>query len=172
MKPARPHNQPSTRMLFPCRLPRRTVSLCVHANAAYMFRVTVPCRNVGRRCRLTLQRREATVEDQLEIAKLPLGEDDGGEALGLVGELLAAGSIAGDKVLEETACTDPTISRRRAWWKQAGRRLPWGGLAIVCGTGVFSWREEKKNGLRQGREEGRLLLFCCEKERRVATRET
>ena len=51
---------------------------------------------------LTLQRRETTVHDQLEIAQLALGEDDGGEGLGLNGELVVAGSIAGNQVLEDT----------------------------------------------------------------------
>lgn len=50
----------------------------------------------------TLQRTEATVHDQFEIAKLTLGEDDSGEGLGLGGELVMAGSIAGDEVLQDT----------------------------------------------------------------------
>jgi hypothetical protein len=56
--------------------------------------------SIGRE--LTLQRRETTVHDQLEIAQLALGEDDGREGLGLDGELVVAGSIAGNQVLEDT----------------------------------------------------------------------
>lgn len=51
---------------------------------------------------LTLQRRETSVHDQLEIAQLALGERHSGESLGLSGELNLAGSIAGEKVLEDT----------------------------------------------------------------------
>jgi hypothetical protein len=51
---------------------------------------------------LTLQRRETTVHDQLEIAQLALGEDDGGESLSLGGEFVVTGSIAGEQVLEDT----------------------------------------------------------------------
>jgi hypothetical protein len=51
----------------------------------------------------TLQRREATVDDQLEIAKLALVQDNGRELLGLCEEFIAAGSIAGNEILEDTA---------------------------------------------------------------------
>jgi hypothetical protein len=50
----------------------------------------------------TLKRREATVDDEFEIAKLALVEDNGGELLRLGGELIAARSIAGDKILKDT----------------------------------------------------------------------
>ena len=51
----------------------------------------------------TLQRGEATVDDELEIAKLALVEHDGGELLRLSGELIAARSIAGNEILKDTA---------------------------------------------------------------------
>jgi hypothetical protein len=50
----------------------------------------------------TLKRRETTVHDQLQITQLALLEHDSGEGLGLSGELSLAGSIAGEKVLEDT----------------------------------------------------------------------
>lgn len=50
----------------------------------------------------TLKRREATVEDQLKIAKLALGQDDGGQALSLGRELGVARRIASEQVLEDT----------------------------------------------------------------------
>lgn len=50
----------------------------------------------------TLQRGEATVDDELEIAELALVQDDSGEGLGLSGELVAAGSIAGNEILQDT----------------------------------------------------------------------
>jgi hypothetical protein len=50
----------------------------------------------------TLQRREATVDDELEIAKLALVQDDRGEVLGLSGEFVATRSIAGNKILQDT----------------------------------------------------------------------
>lgn len=50
----------------------------------------------------TLERREATVKDQLEIAKVTLSQDDGGQLLGLGEKLGLAGQIAGEKVLEDT----------------------------------------------------------------------
>lgn len=51
---------------------------------------------------LTLQRRETSVHDQFEITQLALSEGHSGERLGLSGELGLAGSIAGEKVLEDT----------------------------------------------------------------------
>lgn len=51
----------------------------------------------------TLQRTEATVHNQFEIAELALGEDGGRERLGLSGQLVVDGSIAGEEVLEDTA---------------------------------------------------------------------
>lgn len=51
---------------------------------------------------LTLQRRETTVHDQLEITQLALREHNSGESLGLSDELVLARSIAGNQVLEDT----------------------------------------------------------------------
>jgi len=50
----------------------------------------------------TLERGEATVDDELEIAKLALVQHDGGELLGLGGELSVARSIAGNQILKDT----------------------------------------------------------------------
>jgi hypothetical protein len=50
----------------------------------------------------TLQRGEATVDDELEIAELALVQDDSGECLGLGGEFLTTRSIAGNKILQDT----------------------------------------------------------------------
>lgn len=55
-------------------------------------------------CERTLERREASVQDQLQIAQLPLSEDDGRQALSLCEKLLAAGGIARNQVLEDAAC--------------------------------------------------------------------
>lgn len=52
----------------------------------------------------TLKWGEATIEDQLQIAELALVQDDSGKLLGLRDELLPARSIAGEQVLELTAC--------------------------------------------------------------------
>lgn len=58
----------------------------------------------GTRCRqFTFERRETTVQDQFEIAKLSLAQDDGGKSLGLGGELIVSGSIPGKEILEDTA---------------------------------------------------------------------
>jgi hypothetical protein len=51
---------------------------------------------------LTFNGREATVEDQLKIAKVTLSEDEGGKLLGLGLELGLARQIAGEEVLEDT----------------------------------------------------------------------
>ena len=51
----------------------------------------------------TLKRRETTVENQLKIAKLTLGEEKGGKSLGLSRELSMAREIASDQVLEDAA---------------------------------------------------------------------
>ena len=51
----------------------------------------------------TLERRETTVDDEFEIAKLALVEHDGGELLGLGEELIATRSVAGNEILEDTA---------------------------------------------------------------------
>lgn len=50
---------------------------------------------------LTFKRREATVEDQLEITKLALGQDKSSERLGLSRELIVTRGIAGEQVLED-----------------------------------------------------------------------
>lgn len=60
----------------------------------------------GRWKPLTLERREATVQDELQIAELALIEHDSGESLCLIVELLAARGIARDQVLEDTACRE------------------------------------------------------------------
>lgn len=57
---------------------------------------------------LTFKRREATVEDQLEITKLALGQDKSSERLGLSRELIVTRGIAGEQVLE-----DATVGRIR-----------------------------------------------------------
>lgn len=51
----------------------------------------------------TFKRREATVENQLKIAKLTLGEEQGRESLGLSLKLSMARGIASDQVLEDAA---------------------------------------------------------------------
>lgn len=56
----------------------------------------------GEGIQCTLERTEATVHDQLEIAKVTLGQDDSREGLGLCDELVMARSIASDEVLEDT----------------------------------------------------------------------
>jgi hypothetical protein len=50
----------------------------------------------------TLKRTETTVHNQFKIAQLALSEDDGGKSGGLGLELVVAGSIASDEVLEDT----------------------------------------------------------------------
>jgi hypothetical protein len=50
------------------------------------------------------ERGETTAEDQFDITELTVVEEDGGEGLGLGGELCASGSIASDEILEDTAC--------------------------------------------------------------------
>lgn len=56
----------------------------------------------------TFKRREAAVQDQLEVAELALSQDDSSQGLGLGGELVVARSIAGEQVLE-----DATVGRVR-----------------------------------------------------------
>lgn len=51
---------------------------------------------------LTLKRGETTVHDEFQITQLTLSEDNSGESLSLGAELLLAGSIAGEQVLEDT----------------------------------------------------------------------
>lgn len=51
----------------------------------------------------TFEGREATVEDQFEIAKLSLGKGDGGKSLGLSRELIVSGSVSCEKILEDAA---------------------------------------------------------------------
>lgn len=51
---------------------------------------------------LTLKRGEASIEDQLEITKLTLIEDNGRKLLGLFNELLATRGITSNEILEDT----------------------------------------------------------------------
>lgn len=73
----------------------------------------------------TLKRRETTVHDQLEIAQLALSKDDSREGLGLGGELLLAGSIAGEQVLEDTTVGSVghgvKMRRKRGWGGNGGK---------------------------------------------------
>lgn len=50
----------------------------------------------------TLKRTEATVHDELQVTQLTLREDNSGQTLGLRSQLVVAGGIAGDEVLEDT----------------------------------------------------------------------
>lgn len=52
--------------------------------------------------RLTLKRGEASVQDELEITKLTLIEDNGRKLLSLSNEFLATRSITSDEILEDT----------------------------------------------------------------------
>jgi hypothetical protein len=52
--------------------------------------------------KLTLKRREASVQDELEVTKLTLIEDNGGQLLGLCNEFLATRSITSNEILEDT----------------------------------------------------------------------
>lgn len=49
-----------------------------------------------------LQGREATVEDELKITDLTLSKGKGREFLGFSSELIVAGEISGEEVLEDT----------------------------------------------------------------------
>jgi hypothetical protein len=72
-------------------------------------------------CERTLKRREASVQDQLQIAQLPLSEDDGRQALSLCEKFLAAGGIARNQVLEDAACclvSSCSYLRRRGYVQQ------------------------------------------------------
>lgn len=53
--------------------------------------------------RRTFEGRETAIEQQLEIAEMPLGEGNRGEGVGLGGELGPAGQVAGHQVLEDSA---------------------------------------------------------------------
>ena len=55
-----------------------------------------------RRSEHTFQWRKASIHNQLQVAKLPLGEDNGWELLSLIVELLATRRIACDEVLQDT----------------------------------------------------------------------
>lgn len=57
----------------------------------------------------TFQRREASAQDQLQIAQLPLAENDGLELLCLVVKLLASGRITRNQVLEDAACCSSAL---------------------------------------------------------------
>jgi hypothetical protein len=94
---------------------------------------------------LTLQRRETTVHDQLEIAELALGEDDGGEGLGLGGEQVVAGSIAGEQVLQDT-----TVRRvgHDVIWKRVGE---WRRRMTRIGQVEWSKRNERTFEMFPGR---------------------
>ena len=52
---------------------------------------------------LTFKGGKSSVEDELQVAELPLSEGDGGESFGLPLELVMTGAIAGDEILEDAA---------------------------------------------------------------------
>jgi hypothetical protein len=51
----------------------------------------------------SLQRRETTVEDELEVTKLTLRQANVGERVGLLEESIVQGKVANVKVLEDSA---------------------------------------------------------------------
>lgn len=51
----------------------------------------------------TFKRGKAAVENQLEVAKVALRQDDGGQRLGFRGKLGLARKVAGKEVLEDAA---------------------------------------------------------------------
>lgn len=57
----------------------------------------------SRRDQRTLKRREAAIEDQLEVAEVTLCQDDGRQLLRLVEELGMARQVASKEVLEDAA---------------------------------------------------------------------
>ena len=85
--------------------------MCADNAAKYVFRgvgVVQTRQNRGVvsqhwRSEHTLQWRKASIHNQLQVAKLPLGEDNGWELLSLIIEPLAARRITCDKVLQDTA---------------------------------------------------------------------
>lgn len=97
---------------------------------------------------LTFQGREASVENELEVAELPFGEDDGRELLGFFEKLLSTRCISGDEVFQNAACT-VTIStvalldvhevkaEQRSvhdgvrQWGKCSRHGPCGGFAMM-----------------------------------------
>lgn len=70
----------------------------------------------------TLQRTETAIENQLQVAKLTLRQVNGRQCLCLSDELLTAGGIAGEKVLE-----DATM-----------RRIGHCGRSVGCSEGLRS----------------------------------
>ena len=57
---------------------------------------------VARRLR-TFKGRETAIEDQFQIAKLALAQQDRGQSLGLGLELIMARSVSCEQILEDTA---------------------------------------------------------------------
>lgn len=68
--------------------------------------------------RRTFQRRETTVEDELEIAQVALSQSEGGERLGLSEKLRLARSIAGEEVLEDTTVRRVGHDVRDVVWRR------------------------------------------------------
>lgn len=56
-----------------------------------------------RALKLTFKRREASVQNQLQVAQLPLGEHNSLQLLRLLVEFPAPGRIASDQILEDSA---------------------------------------------------------------------
>jgi hypothetical protein len=54
----------------------------------------------------TFKRGKASIQGELQIAELTLGEHDGRESFGFIVELLTARCIACDQVLEDAACRE------------------------------------------------------------------
>lgn len=85
----------------------------------------------------TLERGEATVDDEFEIAQLTLGEDEVGKRVGFDEELGCDGSIADEEVLEDSAvgCVGHVC-----------------GLEVVGGGGwVVVVEEEEEDGQEESR---------------------
>ena len=83
----------------------------------------------------TFQRRETTIQDEFQIAQLPLAQDNGLQLLCLVVELLAPRRITRNQVLEDTACVVSVAVL--PCLRNCAVGLPWGGFAMLVDVEMY-----------------------------------
>ena len=96
---------------------------------------------------LTLERRETSVKNELEITKLTLIEDNGGQSLGLINELLATRGIASDEVLQDTTFAS-NQSPQAIQVCACIVLIPWGGLAMTASAELYMQSMKERKGKR------------------------
>lgn len=95
----------------------------------------------------TFEGRETTAEDQFQVAKLSLTEDDSRQSLSLCCKLLVSGKVSCKEISVDLSATAPHENKTITYFNSP----PWGGLAMVADV---VWLYGEKEGVFESAIEG------------------